>query len=70
MSGVMRGLSMFIGDIRNCQNKSSEEKLVTSELAKIRKKFTNRGLSGYDRKKYVWKLIYIYMLGYEVDFGF
>ena len=30
----------------------------------------NRGLSGYDRKKYVWKLIYIYMLGYEVDFGF
>ena len=23
----------------------------------------------YDRKKYVWKLLYIYMLGYEVEFG-
>ena len=25
--------------------------------------------SEYDRKKYVWKLLYIYMLGYEVEFG-
>ena len=23
----------------------------------------------YDRKKYVWKLLYIYMLGYDVEFG-
>lgn len=23
----------------------------------------------YDRKKYVWKLLYIFMLGYEVEFG-
>ena len=23
----------------------------------------------YDKKKYVWKLLYIYMLGYEVEFG-
>jgi hypothetical protein len=23
----------------------------------------------YDRKKYVWKLVYINMLGYDVDFG-
>ena len=26
-------------------------------------------MSGYDKKKYVWKLIYIFILGYEVDFG-
>ena len=26
-------------------------------------------LAEYDRKKYVWKLLYIYMLGYEVEFG-
>lgn len=26
-------------------------------------------MSGYDKKKYVWKLIYIYILGYDVDFG-
>lgn len=23
----------------------------------------------YDKQKYVWKLLYIYMLGYEVEFG-
>ena len=26
-------------------------------------------LSSYQRKKYVWKLVYIHVLGYEVDFG-
>lgn len=25
--------------------------------------------SGYDRRKYVWKLLYIYMLGYDIEFG-
>lgn len=39
-------------------------------MAKIRNKFTsNKGLSGYHRKKYVWKQLYIYILGYEIDFG-
>ena len=23
----------------------------------------------YDKKKYVWKLLYVYMLGYPVEFG-
>lgn len=23
----------------------------------------------YNKKKYVWKLLYIHMLGYDVDFG-
>lgn len=23
----------------------------------------------YDKKKYVWKLLYIFMLGYDVEFG-
>lgn len=49
MSGVMRGLTVFIGDIRNCANKEQEEKCVEKELAKIRKKFTNKGMSGYDK---------------------
>lgn len=26
-------------------------------------------MSGYDKKKYVWKLIYMHILGYEVEFG-
>jgi len=38
-------------------------------MAKIRKKFQNKGLSGYEKKKYVWKLMYMYILGYDVDFG-
>lgn len=52
------------------------------ELAKIRRKFaaglsakssnadaSNPALSSYQRKKYVWKLVYIHVLGYDVDFG-
>lgn len=39
------------------------------EMAKIRQKFQNKGLSGYDKKKYVWKLIYAHILGYEVESG-
>ncbi len=52
-------------------------------MAKIRRKFatglsnpskargdeSNPSLSSYQRKKYVWKLVYIHVLGYEVDFG-
>jgi AP-2 complex subunit alpha len=26
-------------------------------------------MDGYQRRKYVAKMIYIYLLGYEVDFG-
>ena len=26
-------------------------------------------IAEYDKKKYVWKLLYIYMLGYDVEFG-
>ncbi len=41
------------------------------ELAKIRERFTTeKGLNAYQRKKYVWKLLYIHILGYEVDFGY
>jgi AP-2 complex subunit alpha len=30
---------------------------------------SNPSLSSYQRKKYVWKLVYIHVLGYDVDFG-
>ena len=29
----------------------------------------HQGLTPYEKKKYVWKMLYIYMLGYDVDFG-
>ena len=39
-------------------------------MANIRAKFTSgKRLESYSRKKYVWKMIYMFMLGYEVDFG-
>lgn len=61
---------MFISDVRNCQNKEQERVRVDKELANIRTRFKNeRGLSVYEKKKYVWKMLYIYMLGYDVDFG-
>ncbi|GLJ54559.1 hypothetical protein SUGI_1171840 [Cryptomeria japonica] len=66
----MRGLSVFISDVRNCQNKEQERQRVDKELGNIRTKFKNeRGLTPYEKKKYVWKMLYIYMLGYDVDFG-
>ncbi|XP_072962423.1 AP-2 complex subunit alpha-2-like isoform X1 [Typha angustifolia] len=66
----MRGLSVFISDVRNCQNKEQERLRVDKELGHIRTRFKNeKGLTVYEKKKYVWKMLYIYMLGYDVDFG-
>ena len=80
MSTQARGLNNFISDLRNSKSKEEESDRVEIELAKIRKKFnpgdsklsadgSNPSLSSYQRKKYVWKLVYIHVLGYEVDFG-
>ena len=66
----IRGLTILISDIRNCTTKLDEIKRVEQELEKIRKKFgSTKGVSGYDKKKYIWKLLYIYILGYKIDFG-
>lgn len=65
-----RGLNHFISDIRACASKEAEDQRVTKELAKLRDKFSQTsGLTSYDKKKYSWKLIYIYILGYDIDFG-
>ena len=70
MPSGMKGLTSFVSDIRNCTSKEAEKKRVDKEMAKIRVKFTaDKTLSGYDRKKYVWKLLYAFMLGYDIDFG-
>ena len=47
----MRGLNVFIQDIRNAPSKEHEQKRVDKELANIRKKFRNTDLSSYDKKK-------------------
>ena len=60
MSLSIRGLNIFISDIRNCPNKEAETKRVEEEKQKIRQNFAGKkNLTGYDRKKYVWKLVYI-----------
>lgn len=65
----MRGLVSFIADLRNARARELEEKRINKELANIRQKFKGGNLSGYDKKKYVCKLLYIYILGWNVDFG-
>ena len=66
-----RGLTVYISDIRNCTTREQEEARVREEMANIRHKFTKAGktLSSYDKRKYVWKIVYTHMLGYAVDFG-
>lgn len=60
---------MFITDIRNCTTKEQEQKRVDKEMANIRAKFTSKSLDSYGKKKYTWKLLYMYMLGYEIEIG-
>lgn len=67
--GSMRGLQMFIQDIRTATSNEEEVLKINKEMAHIRSKFAEKNLDGYNRKKYVWKLIYMYMLGYEIEFG-
>eukprot|EP00656_Telonema_subtile_P051160 TRINITY_DN6821_c0_g1_i1.p1 TRINITY_DN6821_c0_g1~~TRINITY_DN6821_c0_g1_i1.p1 ORF type:complete len:704 (+),score=253.92 TRINITY_DN6821_c0_g1_i1:193-2304(+) len=70
MSGTFyRGLHNFISEIRSAPSKEQEEKRVNKELANIRKKFRKTDLDGYNKKKYIWKLLYCHLLGYEVEFG-
>lgn len=50
-------------------NKEEEQKRINKELGKIRSKFSQTNIGGYQLKKYVWKIIYMMMLGVEIDFG-
>ncbi|KAF3833207.1 hypothetical protein F7725_026872 [Dissostichus mawsoni] len=61
----MRGLAVFISDIRNCKSKEAEVKRINKELANIR----DKALDGYSKKKYVCKLLFIFLLGHDIDFG-
>ncbi|KAL3249629.1 hypothetical protein MRX96_055844 [Rhipicephalus microplus] len=66
----MRGLAVFISDIRNCKSKEAETKRINKELANIRSKFKgDKTLDGYQKKKYICKLLFIFLLGHDIDFG-
>eukprot|EP01122_Echinamoeba_exundans_P011711 TRINITY_DN4757_c0_g1_i1.p1 TRINITY_DN4757_c0_g1~~TRINITY_DN4757_c0_g1_i1.p1 ORF type:complete len:1048 (-),score=242.02 TRINITY_DN4757_c0_g1_i1:42-3185(-) len=69
----LRGLSTFISDLRQCSTKEEELKRVNKEMAHIRKQFkeqSSKKLDGYNRKKYVCKILYMYLLGYDLEFGY
>jgi AP-2 complex subunit alpha len=66
----MRGLHLFIADIRECKSSEAEFKRINKELANIRAKFGDKkALDGYQKKKYVCKLLFIFLLGHDVEFG-
>ena len=45
-----------------CKSNSKSKRLALM-------KTKSKGLKSYDKIKYVWKLVYISMLGYDIDFG-
>lgn len=63
------GLANFVSDIRRCKSPQEEQARIDEELAKIRKVFNKTSVDSYSKKKYMWKIMYMYMLGYDVDFG-
>ncbi|PCH33642.1 AP-2 complex subunit alpha [Wolfiporia cocos MD-104 SS10] len=69
MAANMRGLTQFIADIRGARVRELEEKRINKEMANIRKRFKDGNLDGYQKKKYVAKVIFTYILGYKVDIG-
>ncbi|KAG9016735.1 hypothetical protein FRB90_002337 [Tulasnella sp. 427] len=69
MASNMRGLTQFIADIRASRVRELEEKRINKEMANIRKKFKDASLTSTQRKKYVAKIIFTYILGYKVDIG-
>ena len=52
------------------KSREAEVKRINKELANIRSKFKgDKTLDGYQKKKYVCKLLFIFLLGHDIDFG-
>lgn len=66
----MKGLTQFIVDLRNSKDAEEEHKRINLEISNVRSKFS-LNLNSYQKKKYICKLMYVYLLGYtdEVHFG-
>lgn len=65
----MKGLTQYIADLRTCRVRELEEKRINKEMAHIRQKFKEGQLDGYQKKKYLSKIVFTYILGYQVDIG-
>ena len=59
----IKGLQLFIADLRALQNsKQEQETKVNTEILTIMKQFqSNKSLNGYKKKKYICKLLYVYL---------
>ncbi|QLL32836.1 hypothetical protein HG536_0D03580 [Torulaspora globosa] len=66
----IKGLQAFIADLRSSQHSQEHEKRIQSEIIKIKQNFESTSrkvggghdkVGGYQRKKYVAKLAYIYI---------
>ncbi|TKY89433.1 hypothetical protein EX895_001964 [Sporisorium graminicola] len=68
-SSSMRGLTQYIADLRACRVRELEERRINKEMAHIRQKFKDGQLDGYQKKKYLSKIVFTYILGYQVDIG-
>eukprot|EP00375_Theileria_parva_P000494 XP_763164.1 hypothetical protein [Theileria parva strain Muguga] len=66
----VRGLVKFITDIRNLKTDEDKETRIKEEVAKIRVSFSSPRLTDYDKKKHLLKLLYVQMLGYDIDLGY
>eukprot|EP00013_Stygamoeba_regulata_P010408 CAMPEP_0177686490 /NCGR_PEP_ID=MMETSP0447-20121125/33595_1 /TAXON_ID=0 /ORGANISM="Stygamoeba regulata, Strain BSH-02190019" /LENGTH=977 /DNA_ID=CAMNT_0019196613 /DNA_START=140 /DNA_END=3069 /DNA_ORIENTATION=+ len=67
-----KGLTNFIKELRACESKEDEQEAVNKEMANIRKKFTKHSnkkhtLPSYQKRKYICKIMYMFMLGYDVE---
>ncbi|BAM41443.1 alpha adaptin [Theileria orientalis strain Shintoku] len=66
----IRGLVKFITDIRNLRTDEEKEFRIKEEIAKIRVSFASPRLTDYDKKKNLLKLLYIQMLGFDIELGY
>lgn len=62
--------SFLYSSVISGKSKEAEVKRINKELANIRSKFKgDKTLDGYQKKKYVCKLLFIFLLGHDIDFG-
>lgn len=68
MSLKFKGLSKFVHEIKNCDNQEEEFLKMEKQASKIREIFSSKEkLSSYKTKKNIWKLIFIKLMGLELN---
>lgn len=72
----MKGLQQFITDLRSAPTREDQDRRIAREIHNIQTQFNSnhaKSLTGYQRKKYIAKLIYIYInqaASYNFDFNY